>query len=427
MAMNDRQARYSAAVALLNSDRIAADNPTYVHIGRISDELAGRTVHGVKVQRVPRSTANDVLRGVHKGRLRWEVAESVWAVIHYIAEQRGIDIEAMTSLQELKRAFHRSNRPGTAAAAPAAAPPARSQPADPRSERSDSAQDEPAASRRRLSVIPGRTPSDVARSGTGVGRVEEGLGGGAGLLSPDSLTAGLGTGVDHLAIAPDTGGDPRQAARQLLDRARRGGPEVWWYDYRSVVPNWFAPYLTLERELSLIRIYAPLRVPGLLEAPSYARHVIVQDLPGISADELERRVELRQVRQQVLHRPDPPSYWAIIDQRALSRRAAPPTVLREQLKHLISMAAYPHVTVQLVHSTDAERLAPTGPITLMRFPEHTLSDIIYFEHHDYGHYVVDDLETIKALWLRYNRLGLKAMEPHDSVTRLLEMLDRLQP
>ncbi|MER6809908.1 DUF5753 domain-containing protein [Spirillospora sp. NPDC000708] len=223
-----------------------------------------------------------------------------------------------------------------------------------------------------------------------------------------------------------SGDDPRDAARRLLARARLDDTEVWWQDYHAVVPRWFAPYLTLEPELSLIRVYAPRRVPGLLQTPGYARHVLAQDLPGMSADELEQRIALRRLRQQMLHRRDAPRYWAIIDQRALARSAAPPEVLREQLKHLISMAAYQYVTVQLVRSADAERVVLAGPITLMRFPEPGLGDIVYLEHHDYGHYV-EDAETIHYLSLRFHQLALKAMEPHDSVSLLLNMLDRLQP
>ncbi|TDC89571.1 XRE family transcriptional regulator [Actinomadura sp. 7K507] len=193
-----------------------------------------------------------------------------------------------------------------------------------------------------------------------------------------------------------------------------------------MVPAWFGPYLTLEPELDLIRVYAPRRVPGLLQTPDYARHMITEDLPGIPADELAQRIELRQLRQQVLHRPDAPRYWAIIDPRALARRTAPPTVLRGQLRHLIAMAAYPHITLQLVCSTDAERVVPAGPITLMRFPEPGVGDIVYLEQNDHGIYV-DDSESVDYFALRYQQLALKAMEPHASVSLLLKMLDRLQP
>ncbi|MEU8310613.1 DUF5753 domain-containing protein [Actinomadura sp. NPDC048955] len=346
------------------------------------------------VQQVPRATANDVLRGKHTSRLRFPVVASLWAVIHHIAAQHAINTQAMTSWEELHRTFHQP-RPATL---PSAAPTERRH-----------ARHEPASPRQTPAAAPGRA------SGRGTG-----------LISHDPLAASMGLGASFFSAA---GGSPpghsaRQATRELLERIR-ADDDPWWRDFRPYVPDWFGPYLTLERLLSVIRVFAPHRVPGLLQAPGYTQHIVIQDLPGIGSDELARRVELRQVRQQILHRPDAPHYWAVIDQRALGWCAAPPEVLREQIQHLISLAAYPHVTIQLLHVADAEHAVPDGPLTLMRFPETALGDLVFYEHHnDYGHYV-DDAQTSEKLLLRFHRLAVQALEPHDSVTRLLHLRGQL--
>lgn len=445
MSEGGRGARYSTVVALLNGDYHAADKPSYASMKSVSSKLSGQTVYGVKVEGVPRSTANDVLRGRHEKRLRWELVASLWAVIHYIAAQRGIDTATMTSLEDLRAAFHQPCGTETAGRVPAA-PPARPEPAGPQQaqlretqpretqserpwpqSRLRPARPEPAAPCRHRPVAAGRGEPEPLPPGLGAGRLDDGSAPGTGLLVPDPLVTETGARLRPLAVpGPGAGDDLREAARLLLDRVRRDDAGVWWREYRQVVPSWFGPYLTLEPEMSLIRVYAPRRVPGLLQTPGYAGHMIAEDLPGTPAAELRQRVELRQVRQQILHRPDAPNYWAIIDQRALAHHAAPPAVLREQLAHLISMAAYQHITLQLVSSADADHGVPDGPITLMRFPEPALGDIVYLEHHDYGHYV-HDAETIEELSLRYARLACKALQPHESVSLLLRMLDRLQP
>ncbi|WP_301175532.1 DUF5753 domain-containing protein [Actinomadura geliboluensis] len=345
------------------------------------------------VQQVPRATANDVMRGKHTSRLRFPVVASLWAVIRHIAAQRGIDTRAMTPWEEVHCAFHQPRGTATASATPPEWRHARHEPAS-----------------------PCQAPA---------GRPDQASGCGTGLTSCDPLAASAGPGAPFFSMAGElpAGQNPRQAARELLARVR-AEKQVWWHAYRPVVPDWFGPYLTLERLLSLIRVYAPHRVPGLLQAPGYARHLITQDLPGVGADELARRVELRQVRQQILHRPDAPTYWAVIDLRALDCQAAPPEVLREQIQHLISMAVYPHVIIQLLRGADAERAVPDGPLTLMRFPETALGDIAFFEHCDYGHYV-DDTKTSQELSLRFHRLAAQALKSHDSVTWLLHMHGQL--
>lgn len=289
MTNNDHEGRYSAVVALLNRDRNTANNPTFTEMERISSELAGRTVHGVKIKEVPRTTANDVLCGKHKSRLRWELAVSLRAVIHHIAEQQGIAAAAMTPWEEFHRSFY---QPRTTAAEP---PPEWRH-----------AHQGPTSPCRAPAAAPGRAQHETPATRPGAGRPGQASGRGTGLISCDPLAASMGLGAPFLSVAgaQPLGHSPRQAARELLDRIR-ADDEGWWSEYRPLIPEWLRPYLTLERLLSLIRVYAPHCVPGLLQAPGYARHLITQDLPDVEEAELARRVELRKVRQQILHRPDP--------------------------------------------------------------------------------------------------------------------------
>ncbi|GAA2255338.1 hypothetical protein GCM10010402_08280 [Actinomadura luteofluorescens] len=413
MTKSDQGERYSAVVALLNRDRDTANKPPFTEIERISFALDGQTAYGVKVKGVPRATANDVMRGKHTSRLRWELVASLWAVIHHIAVRREIDTEAMTSLEALHHSFHQPQPQPTAA---------------------ESLKPLPGRTRREFGALfrapagaPGWALQATPATGPGAGRPGLASGRGTGLIAGDPLAASMGLAAPFFSVAGErpAGHCPRQAARELLDRVRVE-EDVWWRGYRDVVPEWFGPYLTLERLLSLIRVYAPRRVPGLLQAPGYARHLVTQDLPGIGENELARRVELRQERQQILHRPDAPTYWAVINLRALGCCAAPPEVLREQIQYMISLAAYPHVIIQLLDGAGAETAVPTGPLTVMRFPETGLDDIVFFEHHDYddGTYV-DDARTSERLSLRFHRLADQALGRHDSITRLSEMHNQL--
>src|ERR1700744_4302995 len=106
----------------------------------------------------------------------------------------------------------------------------------------------------------------------------------------------------------------------LLSLAREAGNPGWWHDFGDLLPHWFEPYISLEQAASVIRNYEVQFVPGLLQSPSYAREVIRLGHPTISADELNRRVELRMGRKRLLSRPSPPRVWGAVGEAGLGRR-----------------------------------------------------------------------------------------------------------
>src|ERR1700742_3348720 len=111
-----------------------------------------------------------------------------------------------------------------------------------------------------------------------------------------------------------------QAEREsLLSLAREAGNPGWWHDFADLLPHWFEPYISLEQAASVIRNYEVQFVPGLLQSPAYAREVIRLGHPAISADELNRRVELRMGRKRLLSRPNPPGLWGALGEGVLRR------------------------------------------------------------------------------------------------------------
>ena len=104
---------------------------------------------------------------------------------------------------------------------------------------------------------------------------------------------------------------------RLLALARDANQPGWWHHYSDVLPQWFQSYIGLEAAASLIRNYEVQFVPGLLQTRDYARSVVKLGHPRATPEEIERRVDLRMTRQQVLSRPDPPQFWAVVDEGAL--------------------------------------------------------------------------------------------------------------
>ncbi|MEU9744757.1 helix-turn-helix domain-containing protein [Streptomyces niveus] len=161
----------------------------------------------------------------------------------------------------------------------------------------------------------------------------------------------------------------------LLDQASTPG---WWQGFRDVLPGWFGVHVSLETAATEIRGYEPGVIPGLLQTPAYARAVMERGLPRMSPDILQRSVDLRIKRQELLTReePAPPRLWVLTDETSLRRPAGGAAVMREQIEHLLDVAELPNVTLQVCPFETGLHPGAFGPFTIFRFEIPELPDIV---------------------------------------------------
>src|SRR5215472_16906159 len=130
-------------------------------------------------------------------------------------------------------------------------------------------------------------------------------------------------------------GPERDGLFRLAREARQPG---WWHSFRDVLPNPYEVYIGLEAGAASIRNFEPIVVPRLLQTADYAREMFRRGPRELDRDEVERRVEVRVARQQILAREDRPRLWAVVDEAVIRRVVGGPAVMREQLRHLIECA-----------------------------------------------------------------------------------------
>jgi transcriptional regulator with XRE-family HTH domain len=207
-------------------------------------------------------------------------------------------------------------------------------------------------------------------------------------------------------------------ASVLLKLLQRAGEPGWWQRYdKRLMPEWFDRLVGLQEAAAAIRTFEIQYVPGLLQTPAYTRAVVGRGLPNASAAEVERRVELRTRRQQLLQRQDAPQFWAVLDESVVLRVLGSREVMREQLRHLIEMAGRPHVTVQVIPLDVTQASAPAIPVTYLRFGGFHLPDIVYLEHIKSAHFLEDRDET-EEYRLALDRLADEALDPRESLELL---------
>jgi transcriptional regulator with XRE-family HTH domain len=206
----------------------------------------------------------------------------------------------------------------------------------------------------------------------------------------------------------------------LLNLAQQANNPGWWHHFSDILPGWFQSYLGLEAAATLIRTYEIQFVPGLLQTADYARAVILLGHAGADADEIERRIDLRRQRQQILSRPDPPQLWVVIDEAVLRRPIGGAEVMKAQIEYLIEASKLPNVRMQIIPFHAGGHAAAGGPFAILRFPEPELPDVVYVEQLTSAIYL-DKREDVDHYAIAMERVCIDA-EPPNHTPEILEKL-----
>jgi transcriptional regulator with XRE-family HTH domain len=213
----------------------------------------------------------------------------------------------------------------------------------------------------------------------------------------------------------------RAECATLLALATQANTQGWWHAYSDVTPSWLEPYIGLEQGASVIRSYQVQFVPGLLQTRDYADAVIRLGQEGLPAAAVERRVGLRMRRQQILRKPEPPRLWVVIDEAVLRRPIGGAATMRAQIRQLVKAAELPHVTVQILPFSAAT--VPVGvQISLLRFPQDEIPDVVYAEQLASAQYIDRPAETERYRHV-LNRLGTAA-QPQKATAAILTQILR---
>lgn len=134
----------------------------------------------------------------------------------------------------------------------------------------------------------------------------------------------------------------------------------------------------------------------------------------LDRDEVERLVEVRVARQQILARDDRPRLWAVVDEAAIRRAVGGRDVMRGQLRHLIESAEHGKTTIQVVPFSAGAHAGTTGPFVILDFPEPTDPAVVYAETLA-GDIYLEEHEDVSRYTLAFDRLLAAALHPDDSV------------
>lgn len=211
--------------------------------------------------------------------------------------------------------------------------------------------------------------------------------------------------------------EPRRS--YLVTLARSSSEQGWLQAYENEISEEYSTYIQLEDEALAVRNYETILIPGLLQTEMYIRAVIVGMAPSASPERVEQQVKIRTSRQQVLTREHPLHLWAIIDEAAVHRQVGGVEVMREQLTHLVAVAAQPNVTLQVVPYTAGAHPGMPGGFSLLTFKP-PVPEVAYTSGPG-GNLFQETAEDLARYSALYDHLRASALSTTDT-TQLLTQL-----
>jgi transcriptional regulator with XRE-family HTH domain len=215
---------------------------------------------------------------------------------------------------------------------------------------------------------------------------------------------------------------------QLLALAEEGTHKGWWESYADILTEGHRDYIALEAEATSILEWQINVVPGLLQTEQYARNVLsaYQEVATISPRAIERRVETRLIRQQLLTRDEPLDYVVLLDESVLYRRRGDQSVMRAQLQRLADISKLPNVTIQVLPLKRDHKLA-VDSFSIFQFGkahETMLHDVVSLEHVSNELHVEGDTDTYQFR-LAFNHLAGESLAPQESQDLILTVSEQV--
>jgi hypothetical protein len=210
----------------------------------------------------------------------------------------------------------------------------------------------------------------------------------------------------------------------LVDMARAGHRKGWWAVWDGVLPTGFGIYVGLEAEAASLRVYEAQVVHGLVQTEDYARAVMTAVRRRQTPEEIDRLVELRMQRQDVLRRPDPLELWLILDESVLWRMAGPSQVMCQQLEHLYEASQWPNVTLQVLRFASGLHPGLGGSFAIIEFPERLDPDVVYTEGVTGQAYIEERDRDVRAQAETFDLLRASALPPAKSALLVRSISER---
>ncbi|MGW0813775.1 helix-turn-helix domain-containing protein [Streptomyces viridiviolaceus] len=197
----------------------------------------------------------------------------------------------------------------------------------------------------------------------------------------------------------------REAVVRLAKDAKQQG---WWSSFADSIPESMNLLLTLEDEAVRENHFSCVYVPGLLQTRAYSTALQRANEVPLQPEEIERLVDIRMKRQEILTRPQPLHLWAILDESVIRRVVGSPQTMKEQLGRLLEANEALHITLQVLPFAKGAHAAALGSFVIIGGTEPAL-DVVYVDFHT-GSLFLEKEEELERYRLAFEYLRAQALD-----------------
>jgi transcriptional regulator with XRE-family HTH domain len=212
----------------------------------------------------------------------------------------------------------------------------------------------------------------------------------------------------------------------LLSLAQEASRKGWWEGYSDVSSAEYREFIGLEAEASSIAVWHVEVVTGLLQTERYARALMTEysQVEPIAPAIIERRVELRMRRKDVLTQALPLDLLIVLDESVLMRQYGDRSVMYEQLQSLAAEAGRPNITLRVLPLRALHPVSAESFVIFSFGPKDNaiLHDVVATEGLKASFYIEDQQETYLHL-LVFNTLLEAALDADASRDLILQIAE----
>jgi hypothetical protein len=202
--------------------------------------------------------------------------------------------------------------------------------------------------------------------------------------------------------------DPEERKR-LLELARTAHELSWLEKAVPGVASGAVTFAEHEREATELFDWEPALIPGLLQTPDYCRALL--STWEVSPDRIEKVVQARIARRQVLTRYRPLDYHVLVGESALRSEIGGEQVMAEQLRYLREASVRRNVRLQVLPDRAGLHAGLFSNFALLDFP--ALPPIVFIELFQASAYLYDE-DQVTGYRMAAKKMAALAMEERAS-------------
>ncbi|CCH29316.1 helix-turn-helix transcriptional regulator [Actinosynnema sp. NPDC047251] len=209
----------------------------------------------------------------------------------------------------------------------------------------------------------------------------------------------------------------------LLELAKEARAKTKHGEFPMFVPVKARAFLELERDAVEVMAVSSDLVPAYFQTEAYMRELWRRNGDLLSSTRVDELVGLRQARQRIVTRNNPPMIRAILHEFALRLPIGGPTVMREQLLHLADACALPNVEIQVQPIAAGAYPAMGSSFNLLRFANGPAGDVVQALNIESFYRDRTATEPYRVAW---DRRKVAALDLQESLALILEAADSFE-